>query len=348
MGTSLRSILEKLSVLPEIYRGRFVDIDNEVNRAYEKYPFPWPSEKSYDAYSLEDIVRKKEEYVLSLRRFLREFRVNEDSLRGKVVLDLGSGVGWDSIAMASFGAKQVYAMDNSRSSIAHGRRFVERLGLRGISFVRSSLYEIDPLPMVPDMIIAKGVLHHVFDLPRLAEAIHSITGPGTEVLLTHSRFSTRMGFYKYFNNHLAWMLGGADIEKRIDVGIKLFRKWTSDYSADVVRDRTNDLAGVFYMARSSRTVRKIFLEQGFKVGAVPNETFVEHYPALAAALVRKTEFVESRPATRLFFRIMHWQVRLCNVVCMRIRTLDRTFGHLFTVMFTMVPHRFRAVKIGGE
>jgi hypothetical protein len=102
------------------------------------------------------------------------------------------------------------------------------------------------------------------------------------------------------------------------------------------------------MARSSRTVRKIFLEQGFKVGAVPNETFVEHYPSLAAALVRKTEFVESRPATRLFFRIMHWQVRLCNVVCMRIQTLDRIFGHLFTVLFTMVPHRFRAVKIGGE
>jgi len=340
----MRSIVEKLFVLPEIYRGRFVDIDKEVNLAYEKYPFPWPSEKPYTAYSMEDIVRKKDENMLSLRVFLKEFRVSEDSLKGKVVLDLGAGVGWDSICLASWRASRVYAIDNSQSSIAHGRRFADRLGLKGVSFVQTSLYEIDQLDMVPDMIIAKGVLHHVFDLPRLARAIYKVSKPGTELLFTHSRYSTRMGFYKYFNNHLAWMLGGADIEKRIDVGIRLFRKWTSGYPSDVVRDRTNDLAGVFYMARSIRTVRRIFTEQGFEVEVVRNETFTEHYASLAEKLKRK-ERGASTHIKRVIFRTMFGQATFCSFLCARLQILDRFCGILFTLLFTMAPHRFKVVKV---
>ena len=342
----MHNIVEKLYVIPEIYRGRFVDIDKEINLAYEKYPFPWPSEKPYAAYALEDMVCKRDESVTALRGFLREFRVDEGSIRGKVVLDLGAGVGWDAMALAFCGAGQVYAIDNSMSSVTHGRRFAHLLGLKNVSFVRTSLYEIDQLKVVPDMIIAKGVLHHVFDLSRLARAIYMVAKPGTELLFTHSRFSTRMGFYKYFNNHLAWMLGGADIEKRIDVGIKIFRKWTRGYSSDVIRDRTNDLAGVFYMARSIRAVRRIFLEQGFEVEVVSNETYVEHFSSLAGKLERKAEGAGERTAMRVVFSAMLWQARVCNFLSARLKILNRLLGFLVTVMFTMVPHRFRVVKTG--
>jgi hypothetical protein len=136
------SLVKALSVLPEIYRGRFVDIDREVNLAYEKYPFPWPSEKPYSEYSPQDISSKRDESIASLRVFLREFRVIESTIKDKVVFDLGAGVGWDAMALASCGAKQVYAFDNSSASVAHGQRFAECLGLKNVTYVRTSLYEV--------------------------------------------------------------------------------------------------------------------------------------------------------------------------------------------------------------
>jgi hypothetical protein len=137
------------------------------------------------------------------------------------------------------------------------------------------------------------------------------------------------------------MLGGADIEKRIDVGIKVFRKWTKGFSPDVVRDRTNDLAGVFYMARSSRAVRDIFRDQGFEVDVVPSESFVEYYDSIAEKLTRRLD--AGRPP-KAIIRTMVWFFDVCRFFSLRSSVIDRSLGLLFTLAFTMVPHRFRAVK----
>jgi 2-polyprenyl-3-methyl-5-hydroxy-6-metoxy-1,4-benzoquinol methylase len=337
-------VVRCLSVIPQVYKGEFVDIDREIQLAYERYPFPWPSEKQYSDYALDDVLAKKDEIAIQFREFLRDIDFDEDCIRGKVVLELGAGVGWDSMALMSCGAKEVFAVDNSISSIEYGRHFAGLLGLKDIHFIQSSLYEIDQLEVVPDVIIAKGVLHHVFDLPRLVGSIHHKAGPNTQLLMTHSRYSTRMGLYKYINNHLAWMLGGADIEKRIDAGIWLFRKWTRTYVPEVVRDGTNDLAGVFYMARSARNIRRMFTDRGFKVEVIPNKTFVRHYATLQAKLEKRVQQAGNHTIMKASYRALRSQARVCNYLCSRLNVLNLILGHVFTILFTMPPHMLRIVS----
>ena len=342
------SLLQKLSVIPDIYKGRFIDMDREINLAYQKYPFPWPSEKQYDRYSLEDILAKKRESETLFKEFMRDFHVDEGFFAGKAVLDLGAGVGWDAIVVASAGAKSVCAVDNSLTSVEHGRRFAQQLNLSNVHMIRSSLYDIGRLELSPDVIIAKGVLHHVFDLPRLAGAIRRLVKPGTELLVTHSRYSTRLGFYKYFNNHLAWVLGGADIEKRIDAGIRLFRGWTRKFPPEVIRDRTNDLAGVFYMARSARKIKKIFEDQGFKVETVPNNTYLDYYPSLGTKLQDMIKNTRSGRIKKAVFVVMLMKLRFFSILAARCAMLNRGLGHLFTVLFFMPPHKLKMVALGDR
>jgi 2-polyprenyl-3-methyl-5-hydroxy-6-metoxy-1,4-benzoquinol methylase len=333
-----------LSVIPQIYKGSFVDIDREIQLAYERYPYPWPSEKQYSDYALDDVLAKKDEIETQFREFLRDIDFDQDCIRGKVVLELGAGVGWDSLALMSCGARRVYAIDNSASSIAHGKHFARLLEVDDIHFIQSSLYEIDQLEVVPDVILAKGVLHHVFDLPRLVSAIDRIAGPGTQLLVTHSRFSTRLGFYKYLNNHLAWMLGGADIEKRIDAGIKLFRKWTRKYPPEVVRDGTNDLAGVFYMARTKSEIRKMFSRQSFDVRVIPNKSFVKHFDSFVGKLEKRVQQAKNRTLLRTSYSALLSKARVFNYLCSHLEFLNVISGHVFTLMFTMPPHMMRLVR----
>ena len=65
------------------------------------------------------------------------------------------------------------------------------------------------------------------------------------MLLAHSSYSSLMGFIHYFYNHLAWTLGGADLEKRID-GSEIIRGWHWQLTDDLLRHRVNDLTGVLY------------------------------------------------------------------------------------------------------
>ena len=179
-------IAQKLKVLPEIYKGNFADIDQENNRAYQRYPFPWPDEKQYEQYTHEDVLKNLESRREALREFIGEFDLGLPFFKDKIVVDLGAGVGWDALCFAGSGAKAVYAVDNSETSLKHGERFARMLGIQNVQFCRSSLYDIGRLGLEADVIIAKGVLHHVFDLPRLAGALGLISNSRTQLLLTHS------------------------------------------------------------------------------------------------------------------------------------------------------------------
>ena len=335
-------IAQKLTVLPEIYKGKFADIDQENNRAYQKYPFPWPHEKQYEHYTQEDVLKNLDDKQEALRAFIGEFGLEWPFIKDKVIVDLGAGVGWDALCLARNGAKTVYAVDNSETSLKHGERFARMLGIRNVCFRRSSLYDIGGLGLEADVIIAKGVLHHVFDLPRLADAMRLISNSRTQLLLTHSSYGSRLGFVKYLYNHLAWVFGGADLERRIDVGLRLFRGWHGQLTDKLARYRANDLAGVFYMARSPGRIMNIFRGKGFRIQKVPGRCFSDLYPRLLEHHCRMRE-VDSHKIFRKARRSAAMGlIESFRFLSLHFSFMDRALGKMYTFFFLMPAHTFFA------
>jgi len=340
----MNQVLQRLVIIPSIYKGNFIDIDQEINRAYQTYPFPWPNEKQYEHYSQEDALKTLDFFERALKEFIERFNLDFDFFKGKVVVDLGAGVGWDALCLARHGAKFVYAVDNSPTSLDHGKRFAQLLGIKNVNFCQHSLYKLDGMQMQADVIIAKGVLHHVFDLPRFVKALDHITKSGTQLLLTHSSYSSVPGFIRYFKNHLAWAIGGADLEKRIDVGVKLFYGTHWQLTDKLARHRVNDLTGVFYMARNPGQIMTIFRREGFVISKVSGRNFMSMYPGLIEHHRRMLE-IERNKALRKLRRLMAiGLIETFYFLSVHFRLMDDRLGHAYHFFFSNPPHIFYCSK----
>jgi 2-polyprenyl-3-methyl-5-hydroxy-6-metoxy-1,4-benzoquinol methylase len=105
-----------------------------------------------------------------------------DGMRGKKILDLGSGFGIDSITLAQHGASLTF-VDLVEENLAVLKRLCGILNLRDVRF--HVLHEIDSLaPLDPnyDVIMAIGSLHH---------APPSVIGPECAELLRHLKIGGR-------------------------------------------------------------------------------------------------------------------------------------------------------------
>lgn len=101
-----------------------------------------------------------------------------DRLRNAIVLDLGAGSGIASVALATTGARLVYALEPDDS---------ELVGNRAIAYMKDDLPieiiegigEQIPLPdRSVDIIYARQVLHHIRDLPAAMMECKRILRPG--------------------------------------------------------------------------------------------------------------------------------------------------------------------------
>lgn len=109
-------------------------------------------------------------------------RLYADSMRGKKVLDVGSGFAIDSITFAQHGAKVTF-VDIAQNNLAVVKRLCETLGLKDVSFVLlESIESLHPLESDYDVIMAMGSLHHApFDTIK----------PEAHELLRHLRIGGR-------------------------------------------------------------------------------------------------------------------------------------------------------------
>ena len=338
----MNQLLKKFCIIPSIYKGNFVDIDNEINLAYHAYPFPWPNEKPYEQYTREDVLQTLDMFENSLKQFIEQFGFDLDFFQGKVIVDLGAGIGWDSLCLARLGAKSVYAIDNSPTSLEHGQRFAKLIGLQNIQFCQHSLYTIDQISIKADVIIAKGVLHHIFDLSRFAKALSHITTDQTKILLTHSSYNSVPGFKHYFYNHLAWVLGGANREKRIDIGIKMFHGWHWQLPKELIRHRINDLTGVFYMARSAKQITKIFENENIKVQKIKGPSFLSLYLKLKVHHQKMFE-IEKKSRLRKLRRLLAMSLlETFHFFSQHSVILNHFLGNTYKFLFEKPAHIFLA------
>jgi ubiquinone/menaquinone biosynthesis C-methylase UbiE len=117
-----------------------------------------------------------------------------DRWKGKRVLEIGCGIGTDSISFARAGAK-VTAIDLSDRSLELAIKRARVLGLSNIKFLQANVESLaSVLPPEPyDLVYAFGVIHHT---PRPEVALHTIrqylTSDGILKLMVYHRYSWKV------------------------------------------------------------------------------------------------------------------------------------------------------------
>ena len=180
------------------------------------------------------------------------------------------------------------------------------------------------------------------DLPRLIDAIQHVVGPTTKIFATHSSYSSRTGLYKYVNNQLAWWIGGDDLEKRIDVGIKLFRKWAMGTPSAVIRQKVNDYAGVYYMVRSTKYIKKAFEERQFIIDELPKKPFSTYIPYIEDKLRNKALKTRGDMVKTIMVRTLFYPLRIAQFLATISKIIDQGGGQLFRFLFLFSAYMYIA------
>lgn len=134
----------------------------------------------------------------------RKFKVEPHILRfaqhlrwkGKVVTEIGCGIGTDTLEFARAGAKKIYALDLSAESIRMAR---SRLPVRtmwgseddNISFICANAEEWIP-PIYCDLVYSFGVLHHTPHPELILGRAHKYLKPGGELrVMLYAKWSIK-------------------------------------------------------------------------------------------------------------------------------------------------------------
>lgn len=327
-----------------LHRGTACDLDREIRTAYERYPFPYPLDQEYERYGPEECRAKLEQFRGVNADLLRQLGLTPSFAQGRLLWDLGCGVGWRAMAFASEGARAVHAFDASENAIRWGRRFARLLGIGNLHFHPVSLYDLELYEGGgdPDMVFSTGTLHHVFDLNRAARAVAARCREGTPFYFTHSSYHSRLGLVKYYKNYLSWARGGLDLEQRLAAGDRIWSRWVRATPDPIRKNHLNDLAGVFYMARSPHRIRRIFEGAGFEVRRVaPPHRMTDQMERLRGRLEGSARWTR-RPALR---RVLSRTAFLLSRLPIP-DLLDRALGFGNVWWFEMRPHCFQAVYRG--
>jgi 2-polyprenyl-3-methyl-5-hydroxy-6-metoxy-1,4-benzoquinol methylase len=115
--------------------------------------------------------------------------------RGKKVLEIGCGIGTDTIRFASCGA-QVTAVDLTEKSLEVAQRRAEIFGLADrVRFVHANAEKLsEALPAEPyDLVYSFGVIHHTPNPESVLEEIRKYLGPSTTVkIMVYNRWSWKV------------------------------------------------------------------------------------------------------------------------------------------------------------
>lgn len=112
--------------------------------------------------------------------------------RGKRVLEVGSGIGTDTVSFARAGA-DLTAVDLSGVSLGLTRRRLALYGLRA-SLIQGNAEELTFLPADHfDLVYSFGVIHHTPHPERAVAAIRRVLEPGGELrLMVYNRWSYKV------------------------------------------------------------------------------------------------------------------------------------------------------------
>jgi ubiquinone/menaquinone biosynthesis C-methylase UbiE len=149
----------------------------------------WQTHVNNEYYT--NAARASDEYFAEIeaRRYETHYHLRElfDSLdgRGRRLLEIGCGIGVDSIQLAQRGFK-VTAVDLTENALDIARQFAARRGAE-IDFQPGNAERLDFPDSSFDAVYSFGVLHHTPDIERSVAEVHRVLRPGgtAYVMLYH-------------------------------------------------------------------------------------------------------------------------------------------------------------------
>lgn len=155
---------------------------------------------------------------------------------GRTVLEIGSGVGLDTYAMASHGL-QVTAVDLTDVGVATARRRFLRHRMPADFVATDACYLPFPRDSF-DYVYSFGVLHHVADTEKSIREVHRVLKPGGEarVMLYHRRSL----------NELVHRILSVPFEEKDEL-CPVVRRFTVNEARDLFRDFSEVEVAVRYL-----------------------------------------------------------------------------------------------------
>jgi ubiquinone/menaquinone biosynthesis C-methylase UbiE len=203
-------------------------IRERVTGMYSKHP--WPSTRQAD----EEMGWRLR--MLGIQRF---------DFEGKKVVELGCGTGEYVLWYATHGAADATGVDLSEGSLALAEEKRRSGSVSNARFVARDILKLDLPDNTFDYSYSVGVLHHTGDPYRGFQHLCRITKPGGVVVV--SLYSAYSCFSLRIQQAICRLFGGNDLEKRAQIGQKLF-PWTMRSLKKRYRDTDADLIAYDFFA----------------------------------------------------------------------------------------------------
>ncbi len=209
--------------------------------------------------------------------------------RGKRVLEIGCGIGTDTLSFASAGA-QVTAVDLSETSLALTEQRAKVYGLQDhIQLYHANAESLaDVVPEAPyDLVYSFGVIHHTPNPNRVLEELRRYTPPGSTLkIMVYHRYA-----WKVLSILLTYGRG---------------RLWNLDRLIACYSEAQTGCPITY--SYSPKTARQLLQSHGYRV----TESFIDHiFP------YRVSDYKQYRYVKQWYFRVMPRPL---------FRYLERHFG----------------------
>ncbi len=146
--------------------------------------------------------------------------ITREDYEGKRIFDMGCGTGEYTLWYAMNGAKEVVGADLSDGSLKVARERQKEINADHVTFKKMDILECPEPDNYYDYSYCIGVLHHTGDPRRGFANLVRITKPGGVVMVSvYSKYSRRVLRVK---QSICKLLGGDDIDKRVEWGYRLF------------------------------------------------------------------------------------------------------------------------------
>ncbi len=110
-------------------------------------------------------------------------QTNGPVFKGKDMLEVGCGMGFDTLMWAQHGVN-ITTIDLSDKSLALARKNLARKNLSA-TFLNASALDLPFADEQFDVVYSRGVLHHTGDTPRGIREVHRVLKPGGTAFICH-------------------------------------------------------------------------------------------------------------------------------------------------------------------